>query len=96
MSKFNPEWLILQKEGVSDVDASNWTGLHAPKGTPQAVIDKLSAEILKILNMPDIKERFAAGGVDTIPGGPAELAARVKREADHFKVIIQKADIRPD
>ena len=67
-----------------------------PRARPQAVIDKLSAEILRILAMPDIKERFAAGGVDTIPGGPADLAARIKREADHFKVIIQKADIRPD
>ena len=60
------------------------------------MIDKLSAEILRVLALPDIKERFAAGGVDTIPGGPADLAARIKREADHFKVIIQKADIRPD
>jgi tripartite-type tricarboxylate transporter receptor subunit TctC len=95
-SRFNPEWPTLQKEGVPEVDASNWTGLHAPKGTPQAVIDKLSAEIVKILAVPDVRERFAAGGVDTIPGGAADLAARVKREGQTFREIIQKANIRPD
>ena len=40
---------------------------YAPKGTPQAIIDKLNAEVVKILNMPDVKERFAGGGVETIP-----------------------------
>jgi hypothetical protein len=55
-SKFNPEWPILQSQGVKDVDASNWTLLLAPKGTPQPIIDKINAEV--------VKERFAAGGVD--------------------------------
>jgi tripartite-type tricarboxylate transporter receptor subunit TctC len=95
-SRLNPEWPTLQKEGVPEVDASNWTALHAPKGTPQAVIDKLSAEVVRILDMPDVKERFAAGGVETIPAGPAELAARIKREGDRFRDIIQKANIKPD
>ncbi len=95
-SKLNPEWPTLQKEGVPEVDASNWTALFAPKGTPPAVIDKLNAEVVKILNMPDIKERFAGGGVDTIPSSAAELAARVKQEGERFRVIIQKAEIRPD
>jgi tripartite-type tricarboxylate transporter receptor subunit TctC len=95
-SKFNPEWPTLQEEGVKDVDASNWTALYAPKGTPQAVVDKLNAEIVKILSMPDVKERFAGGGVETIPSTPAELSARVKEAAARFKVIVDKANIKPD
>jgi tripartite-type tricarboxylate transporter receptor subunit TctC len=95
-SRLNPEWPTLQEEGVKDVDASNWTALFAPKATPQAIIDKLNAELAKILNMPDVKERFAGGGVDTIPSSAAELDARVKREYDAFRGIIEKANIRPD
>jgi tripartite-type tricarboxylate transporter receptor subunit TctC len=95
-SKFSPEWPTLQEAGVKEVDASNWTALFAPKGTPQPVIDKLNAEVVKILNMPDVKERFAGGGVDTIPSTAAELDARVKQEAERFKVIVQKANVRPD
>lgn len=95
-SKLNPEWPTLQEEGVKEVDASNWTALFAPKATPQPIIDKLNAEVVKILNMPDIKERFAGGGVDTIPSSAAELDARVKRELAGFRVIVEKANVRPD
>lgn len=95
-STLNPEWPTLQQEGVKEVDASNWTALFAPKATPQPVIDKLNAEVVKILNMPDVKERFAGGGVVTIPSSAAELDARVKQEAERFRAIVQKANIRPD
>jgi tripartite-type tricarboxylate transporter receptor subunit TctC len=95
-STLNPEWPTLQQEGVKEVDASNWTALFAPKATPQPVIDKLNIEVVKILKMPDVKERFAGGGVDTIPSSAAELDARVKQEAERFRAIVQKANIRPD
>jgi len=95
-STLNPEWPTLQQEGVKEVDASNWTALFAPKATPQPVIDKLNTEVVKILKMPDVKERFAGGGVDTIPSSAAALDARVKQEAERFRAIVQKANIRPD
>ncbi len=95
-SKFGPDWPTLQQEGVADVSASTWTALLAPKGTPPTIIDKLNAEVVKILNMPDIKERFAAGGVDTIPSSAAELDARIKQDAAQFGAIVQKANIKPD
>jgi tripartite-type tricarboxylate transporter receptor subunit TctC len=95
-SKLIPQWPTLQEEGVREVDASNWTALFAPKGVPQTVIDKLNAEVVRILSMPEVKERFAGGGVETIPSNPAELDARVKQEAARFKKIIERANIRPD
>jgi tripartite-type tricarboxylate transporter receptor subunit TctC len=95
-SKLNPDWPTLQEAGVKEVDASNWTALFAPKGTPQAIVDKLNAEVVKILNMPDVKERFAGGGVEVIPSSAAELDKRTAQEFERFKVIVQKANIRPD
>jgi len=95
-SKFSPEWPTLQSQGVKDVDASNWTLLLAPKGTPQAIVDKLNTEVVKILNMPDVKDRFAGGGVETIPSTSAELDARVKKTASQLLTIVEKAKIRPD
>ena len=95
-SKLAPQWPTLQEEGVKEVDAANWTALFAPKATPQAIIDKINAETVKILSLPDVKERFAGGGVDTIPSSAAELDARVKREFERFGAIVQKANIRPD
>jgi tripartite-type tricarboxylate transporter receptor subunit TctC len=95
-SPLNPEWPTLAEEGAGNVNASNWTALFAPKGTPQPIIDKLNAEVIKILNMPDVQARFAAGGVSTIPSSPAELAARVKRESAGYRIIIEKANIHVD
>jgi tripartite-type tricarboxylate transporter receptor subunit TctC len=95
-SKFSPDWPTLQEAGVTEVDASNWTALFAPKGTPQPIIDKLNAEVVRILNMPDVKERFAGGGVETIPSSAVELDARVKQAAERYRTIVQKANIRPD
>jgi tripartite-type tricarboxylate transporter receptor subunit TctC len=51
---------------------------------------------VKILNLPDVKERFAGGGVETIPSSAAELDARVKQAAERYRTIVQKANIRPD
>jgi tripartite-type tricarboxylate transporter receptor subunit TctC len=93
-SPINPEWPTLQEEGIKDVDASNWTALLAPKATPQPIIDKLNAEVVKILKMADIKDRFAAGGVVTIPTSAAELDARIKRELANYRVIVEKAEIK--
>ncbi|HEY7664981.1 MAG TPA: tripartite tricarboxylate transporter substrate binding protein [Xanthobacteraceae bacterium] len=95
-SRLDPGWPTLQEQGVKDVDASNWTALFAPKATPQPIIDKLNTEVVKILEMPDVKERFAGGGVDTIPSTAAQLDARVKQDFERFRVIVDKANIRPD
>ena len=95
-SKFNPEWPTLQSQGVKEVDASNWTLLLAPKGTPKAIVDKLQAEVVKILAMPDVKERFAGGGVETLGSSGAELDAKVKKTAAQLGAIVEKAKIKAD
>jgi tripartite-type tricarboxylate transporter receptor subunit TctC len=95
-SKFNPDWPTLQQEGVADVDVSIWTALFAPKGTPEPIIDKLSVEVGRILDLPDIKARFAGLGVETIASSPAQLDARLRHDAAQFGVIARKANIKPD
>ena len=67
-----------------------------PKAIPQPIIEKLSAKVIEILNMPDVKERFAAGGVTTIPSTPDQLAARIKRELATYRGVIEKANVHVD
>jgi tripartite-type tricarboxylate transporter receptor subunit TctC len=95
-SPLNPEWPTLAQEGAGDISASNWTALFAPSGTPQPIIDKLHAKVAEILNMPDVKARFAAGGVSTIPSTPAELQAKMKRELATYRLVIEKANVHVD
>jgi tripartite-type tricarboxylate transporter receptor subunit TctC len=83
----------LQEAGIKDVDGTNYTLLLGPKGTPAAIVDRLNAEVTKILDMPDIKERLAAGAAVPIPSTPAQLAERLARESKALKVIVDKAKI---
>jgi tripartite-type tricarboxylate transporter receptor subunit TctC len=95
-SKFSPDWPTLQQEGVADVDASIWTALFTPNGTPEPIINRLNGEVARILDMADIKARFAALGVETIASSPGQLDARVRHDAAQFGVIVRKANIKPD
>ncbi|HEX4408389.1 MAG TPA: tripartite tricarboxylate transporter substrate binding protein [Xanthobacteraceae bacterium] len=95
-SRLNPEWPTLKEQGAGDVNASNWTPFLAPKATPQPIIDKLNAKVVEILNKSDVKERFAAGGVATIPSTPAELTEKIRHETAVYKDIVEKANVHLD
>ena len=95
-SPLNPEWPPLAQQGAGDINVSNWTALVAPKATPQPIIEKLSDKVVEILKLPDVKARFAAGGVSTIPSSPAELDARIKRELATYRGVIEKANVHVD
>lgn len=90
-SSLDPDWPTLREQGVTDVNGSNWTALFAPKGTPQAIIDKLNADVVKALASPEVKERFASGGAQVIPSTPNELAARQKNELAIFRSVVAKS-----
>jgi tripartite-type tricarboxylate transporter receptor subunit TctC len=92
-SSYDPEWPTLQESGVPDVDISNWSLLMAPAGTPQPILDKIHDTVVEILAMPEIKERFSAGGAVTVPTTAAELDARIRHDTAAFKTIVQKANI---
>jgi tripartite-type tricarboxylate transporter receptor subunit TctC len=95
-SSFNSDWKSLQEEGVRDIDASNWVGMLAIRGVPRPIIERLHDEIEKILTMRDVKERFAAGGADTVPMSIADFDARIKADTARFKTIVTEAGIHAD
>jgi len=95
-SPVDPSWPTIQDAGVREVDTSIWTGLFAPKGVPQPIADKIYAEVAKILELPDVRERFASGGATTGGMKPAEFTAKIKQDAARFKEIVKKADIKPE
>jgi tripartite-type tricarboxylate transporter receptor subunit TctC len=89
-------WPTLIESGIPDVRSSIWAGLFAPKGVPQPIIEKLYAEIAKILQMPEVKERFAAGG--GVPGGmrPEAFGDAIRKEAGSLKKVAVAANVKPE
>ena len=77
-------------------DMVNWWGLFVPAGTPQPVIGRLNAELVKIMRAPDVVERFAGLGVESLSSTPDELTALVKAEIASFGKLIKAAGIKAD
>jgi len=91
-----PNWPTAQEGGIPSVDASIWVGFFVPKGTPKAIVNKLYSVSADMLKFPDVKERFAVvGGAETIGMPPAEFHARVKKDAERYKKIVQDVGIPP-
>ena len=91
-----PDVPTLAEVGVRDVQSSIWVGLFAPKNVPQPIIDKIHGEIVKLLEMPDVKARFAAGGGVTVGNTPAEFAAQIRREAASAKKVVVAANVKAE
>jgi tripartite-type tricarboxylate transporter receptor subunit TctC len=86
---FGRDWMPAAEAGMPGVDASIWTGLFVPKGTPKAVIDRIYREAATTLKLPDIKERFSVLGSEPVSMPPAEFAAKVKRDAARYRQVVQ-------
>ena len=88
-----PELPTIAESGVPGYEAATWYGLLAPAGTPRAIVDRLHAEIVKIL-ATDTRQRLAAQGFEPAGTTPAEFAAYIKSEIVKWRKVIKDAGIR--
>jgi tripartite-type tricarboxylate transporter receptor subunit TctC len=73
-----------------------WLGLVAPKGTPAEIIDKLNAEIVKVLADPGIKAKADASGLFPATTTPAEFAAFIRKEAERWATVVKETGLQYD
>ncbi|MGP1615941.1 MAG: Bug family tripartite tricarboxylate transporter substrate binding protein, partial [Pollutimonas bauzanensis] len=88
-----PDVPTFQEAGVKDMVAYTFTGLLAPKGTPQDVIDRLSAALQGILSQPDVIKKFETLGAEARGMAPAAFTQYISREDQRWTPIIKKAGI---
>ncbi|MDQ8729332.1 tripartite tricarboxylate transporter substrate binding protein [Bradyrhizobium sp. LHD-71] len=81
-----PEVPTFKEQGF-DVVTTEWYGLLAPAGTPQPIIDKLNAEMARIVKAPDLGERLTA--IELVHSTPAELGSFIKSETDRWAPLIK-------
>jgi tripartite-type tricarboxylate transporter receptor subunit TctC len=89
----------LDEQGMKGFNIAIWHGFYAPKGTPKAVIDKLSGALQEALKDPVVKQRFNDLGTDPVDpkrGTPEALRAHLKAETDKWAPIIKKAGVYAD
>jgi len=77
-------------------DIFNWFVLFAPAGTPQPIVGRLHAEVVKALQHPDVKTFMTRDGADAVGNSPAEAAAFISQEVEKFAKIVRSAGITPE
>ena len=73
-----------------------WLGLVAPRGTPAPIVNKLAAEVAKILADPQVKARTDAAGIYPVSSTPAEFAAFIKQEAARWPAVVKSSGMHFD
>ena len=82
-------------ETLPNYKYESWFGVLAPAGTPQAILTKVSEDIAKVLEMPDVKEKLLAQGSIPAPTTPAEFDAINKSDTERYGKILKDAGISP-
>jgi tripartite-type tricarboxylate transporter receptor subunit TctC len=95
-SPFLPDTPTMQEAGVPGYVNASWGAVIAPAKTPKAVVDKLNADIVAILNEPDTKERLAGLSAEVIANSPAAAAAFMNSEEVRLTKLIRDVGIQPE
>ena len=83
-------------ETVPNYEATIWLGLMAPKGTPQAIVDKLNAEVRKIVAQPDTKAAWTKQGATPMSMNPSEFTAYLNKDIEKWGAIVKASGIKPE
>jgi tripartite-type tricarboxylate transporter receptor subunit TctC len=88
-----PDVPTMAELGFKDHESETITGLLVPAGTPATVVKKLHGEVVRIMALPDVRQRMADLGADISANSPQQFAAQIKREATRWARVIRDAKI---
>lgn len=91
-----PELVTMQEAGVKGYEMALWQGMFVPVGTSKEIIATLNNVILKILDTPELKERFIKAGVQIAPMNTQQFTELYNSDIARWKVVIEKAKIKLD
>ena len=91
-----PDVPTMAEAGVPNIVVRDWQGVLAPHGTPKPIVDKLSAEIRRILRDPASQERFAVLGLEIIASTPQEFRASIESEIQRWAKVVKEANIKAE
>jgi tripartite-type tricarboxylate transporter receptor subunit TctC len=89
-----PDVPTLAESGLAGFDQGSWFGILAPARTPPEVVAKLNAEIVRILNMPDVQKKFEDIGAQKVGNTPQEMAALIRGDSERYAGVVKKAGIK--
>jgi len=89
-----PELPTLDEAGLKGYQIVGWNGLFVPAGTPQPIVNRLNAEVVKALALPDVKDRLATLGADAVGDTPQHFAVFIKAEIPKWAKVVKDAGLK--
>jgi tripartite-type tricarboxylate transporter receptor subunit TctC len=89
-----PDVPTMEEAGVSGADATFWTGLFAPKGTPPAIVQKLQDEVKKAMATEDVRRRLADLATDAASSTGEELRQMIKADLEKWTAVAKSANVK--
>jgi len=91
-----PDVPTMAEAGFPDFEVSSTFGILAPIGTPRSVVERLSGELARVLQLPDVKEKFLQQGAFATSTSPEQGAQRIRAEIAMWAKVIDQAGVKPD
>lgn len=96
-SSILPNVPTFTEAGLKDFNASAWFGLVAPAGTPRAVVDKIAADVSRIIVRPDFQKKYVSGvGLELLNQGPDQFAAFLQKDRQAYAAYIKNINVKLD
>ena len=87
---------VAEAAALPGFDATTWYAVLTPVGTPKQITTKLNTEFLRVLRLPEVQERLAAHGVESIGSTPEQLASHLRSELLKWAKVVKAAGVRAD
>ena len=91
-----PQIPTLAEQGLPEFEATSWFALLGPAGLPREVLARIHAETVRVLNLPDVREKLGGLGLDVAPGTPEALAALIQSETVKWARVVKESGAKPD
>ncbi len=95
-SKVLPEVPTLQEAGIAGFDVASWQAFYAPAGTPASVVQRMNAEIAKVLASPEMKAKLDGLGLDHTPNTPEQFAVFGRSELAKWQKVVKDGNLKPE
>ena len=95
-SRVAPELPTIAEAGVPGYQATAWYGVLVAAGTPRDIVNKLNADITRVLNLPDIRDRLFGQGVEIVGSSPEQLAEHLRSETARWSTAVRQSGAKPD
>jgi tripartite-type tricarboxylate transporter receptor subunit TctC len=91
-----PDMPTIEEAGIPGFDMSTWWGIVTPAGVSRDIVNKLNSEMVKAIRQPEVREKIAGVGAETVGNTPEEFATYIRAEGEKYARIVKAANIKLD